>query len=163
MQVDPKKPFEPDDLTVSRWIAAFNAHNVTAIVALYKDDASLFDSGMKRPRQGQSEITNWFTWRFTSMPSISYTPHGQFVDDDGRLVVRWTARGVGPRLPGLSSRSFQVEGESRFVLHDRLIADQRGTYDHLSVLRQIIPALQWLPEGVARSIYSLYLWRSGQR
>lgn len=149
------------DTTVRQWIEAFNAHEVTAIVRLYKDDAELFDSGMDRARSGRGEIEQWFTWRFRSTPSITYTPHEQRVMESGEIVVTWTARGAGPRF--LGGRSFQVEGESRFTLHDGLIAQQRGTYDHLSVLRQIIPALKRLPEGVARGVYSLYLWRNGPR
>jgi steroid delta-isomerase-like uncharacterized protein len=165
MQKENRQNFASDDSTVSRWIEAFNAHDVAAIVHLYKDDAELFDSGMKRPRRGRGEIISWFTWRFSSMPSISYTPYEQLIGEDGQqVVVKWTARGAGPRFLqiGRFSRSFQVDGESRFTLHDGLIVRQRGTYDHLSVLRQIVPALQWLPEGVAHWIYSLYLWCSGQ-
>lgn len=167
MSIYASKNIDPDDSTVSRWIEAFNAHDVTAIVRLYKNDAELCDSGMHRPRCGQEEIESWFTWRFSSMPSISYTPQGQHIREDGQIVVRWTARGAGPRLlqtrVGRFSRAFQIDGESRFTLHDGLIARQRGTYDHLSVLRQIIPLLKWLPEGVVHQVYSLYLWRNGQR
>jgi steroid delta-isomerase-like uncharacterized protein len=165
MQTDNRQNFAPDDSIVSQWIEAFNAHDVTAIVSLYQDDAELFDSGMKRPRRGRGEIISWFTWRFSSMPSISYTPHEQQVREDGQIVVRWIARGTGPRFSqaGRTARPFQVDGESCFTLHNGLIARQRGTYDHLSVLRQIIPPLKWLPEGVVHWIYSLYLWRNGPR
>jgi hypothetical protein len=164
MPADSRQNIDPDDSTVSRWIEAFNTHDVAAIIRLYKDDAELFDSGMDRPRRGYREIESWFIWRFSSMPTISYTPQEQRCREDGQIVVRWTARGAGPRFfrVGRFSRSFQVEGESRFTLRDGLIARQRGTYDHLSVLRQIIPLLKWLPEGVVHQIYSLYLWRNGQ-
>ncbi len=156
-----KQPNSEHDTTVRQWIEAFNAHEVKAIVRLYKDDAELFDSGMDRPRAGRGEIEQWFTWRFRSTPSIAYTPYEQQVQANGEIVVAWTASGAGPRF--LGGRPFQVEGESRFTLHDGLIARQRGTYDHLSVLRQIIPVLKWLPEGVAHAVYSLYLWRNGPR
>ena len=162
MQID-KQQNSPLDATVDRWIAAFNAHEAAALVRLYKDDAELFDSGMDRPRRGRGEIESWFTWRFRSTPSITYTPHGQRVIENGQIIVAWTARGDGPRFLGRLTRSFQVEGESRFELHNGLIARQRGTYDHLAVLRQVIPLLKWLPEGVARLLYSLYLWRNGPR
>src|SRR5579884_2655382 len=141
---------DPDNATVSRWIEAFNAHDVTAIVRLYKNDAELCDSGMGRPRRGYGEIERWFRWRFSSMPTISYTPQAQRRREGGQIVVRWTAKGAGPRFfrSERFSRSFQVEGESCFTVRDGLIVRQRGTYDHLSVLRQIIPLLKWLPEGV---------------
>jgi hypothetical protein len=164
METGNRQDFVPDNAMVSRWIKAFNTHDVAAIVGLYEDEAELLDSGMKRPRRGNGEIRSWFTWRFSSMPSISYTPYEQFVGEDGQIVIKWTAQGAGPRFLQASriSRPFQVDGESRFTLRDGLIVRQRGTYDHLSVLRQIIPVLRWLPEGVVHRIYSLYLWRSGQ-
>src|SRR5712692_8161367 len=136
-------PGDPGDATVSRWIEAFNAHDVVATVRLYKDDAELFDSGMNCPRRGRGEIADSFTWRFRSTPSITYTPQEQQVTEDGQIVVRWTARGAGPRFFGRFSRPFQVDGESCFTLHNGLIARQRGTYDHLFVLRQIVPLLKW--------------------
>jgi hypothetical protein len=40
-------------LLVNQWVEAFNAHDVSSIVALYADDAQLFDSGMKHPRRGR--------------------------------------------------------------------------------------------------------------
>lgn len=156
-----KQPNSELDTTVRQWIEAFNAHEVKAIVRLYKDDAELFDSGMDHPRAGRGEIEQWFTWRFRSTPSIAYMPHEQQVQANGEIVVAWTASGAGPRF--LGGRPFQVNGESHFTLHDGQIARQHGTYDHLSVLRQIIPVLKWLPEGVARAVYSLYLWRNGPR
>src|SRR5689334_20474680 len=100
---------ETHDITgssvVSQWIDAFNAHNVTSIVALYADDAELFDSGMPRPRCGRDEIQGWFSWRFRSTPTISYTPTGQVSTDQERMVVKWVARGHGPRL--LGARPFE--------------------------------------------------------
>jgi hypothetical protein len=150
--------------TVSQWIAAFNAHDVTALVALYEDKATLFDSGMPRPRRGHNEITRWFTWRFRSTPTISYTPQGTHSSEDGEQVtITWIARGHGPRFLGQSwlSHPFEVKGQSEFTLHEYLIVRQQGTYDHLSVLRQVLPPLRWLPRFVASTIYALYLWRNG--
>lgn len=131
---------------VSQWIEAFNAHDVGAIVALYTDDVVLFDSGMKAARRGRSEIERWFTTRFRTIPSIRYVPNGQAFMEDGRAAVTWTAHGHGPRLLGQSwlARPFQVDGVSIFTLRDGLICQQRGYYDHLAVVEQILPPLKWL-------------------
>src|ERR1051326_6146790 len=106
-----------------RWIAAFNAHDAAAIVALYREDAELLDSGMKRPRKGREEIANWFRWRFSSMPTISYTADRMERMADGRVVVNWVARGKGPRIFGTNwlERPFQVDGESIFKIDNGLI------------------------------------------
>lgn len=137
---------------VLRWIEAFNEHNVSAIVTLYTDDAELFDSGMKRPRRGRKEIERWFANRFQSMPSIAYIPISHLFPlyqlyDNEQAAVTWTASGKTPRLLGLPwfSRPFQVDGVSIFTFHEGLIQKQRGYYDHLSLVEQILPLLKILP------------------
>ncbi len=122
------------DAVARRWIATFNAHDAVAIVALYREDAELFDSGMKRPCKGRGEIARWFRWRFSSTPTISYTAGRVQSMGDGQVVVNWIVRGK-----------------------------QRGSYDHLLVLRQIIPALRGLPAICATMVYAIYMWRKGPR
>ena len=136
---------------VNRWIEAFNEHNVSAIVSLYAGDAELFDSGMKHPRRGRNEIECWFTKRFQSMPSITYIPAYHLFPlyqlfDEAQAAVSWTVSGKSPRLLGLAwlSRPFKVDGVSIFTFHEGLIQKQRGYYDHLSVLEQIVPPLKWI-------------------
>lgn len=130
---------------VQQWIAAFNAHNVPAIVSLYMEEAVLYDTGMKYARKGKSQIERWFAERFRAMPTITYSP-GSRLFGENQAVVMWTARGSTPRLLGLSwlARPFQVEGVSHFLLHEGRILRQHGYYDHLSVLEQALPPLKWL-------------------
>lgn len=130
---------------VNQWIEAFNAHDVPAIVSLYTDNAELYDSGMKHPRHGRTEIEQWFTTRFQTMPSIRYTPASQLFTET-QAAVTWTASGRSPRLLGQAwlSRPFQVDGVSIFNLQDGRIQRQRGYYDHLSTLEQILPPLKWI-------------------
>jgi len=131
---------------VNRWIEAFNTHNVPALVSLYTEDAELFDSGMKRPRHGRGEIEVWFCTRFRTMPTIVYSPSGQLFSEK-QAAVTWTASGRTPRLLGLPffSHPFQVDGVSVFTFRDSLIQQQRGYYDHLSVIERVLPPLKLLP------------------
>ena len=133
-------------LLVNQWVKAFNGHDVSSIVALYADDAELFDAGMKHPRQGRTEIECWFTRRFSSMPTITYTPIHQLFAS-GHAAVLWKASGRSPRILGQSwlSRPFQVDGVSIFTMRDGHIQSQHGYYDHLSILERILPPLKWLP------------------
>ena len=151
MQIDSPEPGTGPahaslQLLVNQWIEAFNAHDVASIVALYADDAQLFDSGMKYPRRGRSEIERWFARRFSSMPTITYTPANQLFAS-AYAAVLWTTRARTPRILGQSwlSRAFQVDGVSIFTFRDEHIQNQRGYYDHLSSLEQILPPLKWLP------------------
>ena len=130
---------------VNQWIAAFNNHNVANIVALYADDAELYDSGMRHPRHGRAEIEHWFTTRFQTMPTITYEPTSQLFTGE-QAAVTWTTRGKSPRLLGQHwlSRPFQVDGVSIFTLQHGRIQKQRGYYDHLATLEQVLPPLKWL-------------------
>jgi steroid delta-isomerase-like uncharacterized protein len=132
-------------MLVNQWIAAFNQHNVSAIVALYADDAQLFDPSMKHPRYGRAEIEQWFTTRFQTMPTFSYTPSNQLIVQD-QAVVTWTARARSPRLLGQRwlSRPFQVDGVSIFTFKNGQIQKQRGYFDLLLVVEQILPFLKWV-------------------
>lgn len=137
----------PAPLQLARaWVAAFNAHDVAAIVALYTPDAELNDAGMKHPRHGQQEIEQWFTTRFVRLPELVYTPARELVD--GELVaLTWTVRGRTPRLLGQRwlARPFAVDGVSVFSLRQNLIARQRGYYDHLVPVERALPFLRLLP------------------
>ncbi len=130
---------------VNQWIAAFNGHNVADIVALYADDAELYDSGMRHPRRGRTEIEQWFTTRFQTMPTITYEPASQLFTGE-QAAVTWTTHGKSPRLLGQRwlSRPFQVDGVSIFTLQHGRIQKQRGYYDHLATLEQVLPPLKWL-------------------
>jgi steroid delta-isomerase-like uncharacterized protein len=131
---------------VHQWVTAFNAHDVATLVNLYTDDAELFDSGMKRPRYGRTEIEQWFIERFRSMPSITYMPHDQILIANNRAAVTWTTSGRTPRRFGLTwlSRPFQTDGVSVFTLQEGKILRQRGYYDHLAVVEQALPLLKRL-------------------
>lgn len=130
---------------VHRWIDAFNQHQVSDLVALYREDAELIDSGMKRKRRGHREIEAWFTTRFRKMPTITYTPHAEFVSG-GQIAVQWTTSGRLARLLGQKwlPRPFTVDGISVFSIEKGLIQKQHGYYDHLSAVEQTLPPLKWL-------------------
>ena len=130
---------------VHRWIDAFNRHQVSDLVALYREDAELFDSGMKRKRRGHREIEAWFSSRFRMTPTITYTPHAQIVSDR-QIAVQWTTHGRLERLLGQKwlPRPFSVDGVSIFSIEDGLIQKQHGYYDHLSAVEQTLPPLKWI-------------------
>lgn len=136
----------PLESPIARWIGAFNTHNVEAIVRLYAENAELFDAGMKRPRRGKAEIEHWFRTRFRTMPSIRYQPTSAVLLHGEQAAITWSTQGNGPRVLGLAllTRPFHVEGVSVFHLCDGLIERQRGYYDHLAALEQIILPLKWL-------------------
>ena len=137
----------PAQLQIARaWVAAFNAHDVAALVALYAHDAELNDAGMKRARRGLREIEQWFTTRFISLSEMAYTPAAELADGD-MVAITWTVSGYTPRLLGQRwlARPFTVDGVSVFYLRDGLIVRQRGYYDHLVPVERALPFLRLLP------------------
>ena len=63
--------------------------------------------------------------------------------------MQWTTSGRVERLLGQKwlarlMRPFNVDGVSVFYLEQGLIQQQRGYYDHLSLLEQILPPLKWV-------------------
>lgn len=131
---------------VEQWMAAFNAHDVSAISALYAADAELFDSGMRHARLGSSAITAWFTQRFRQMPSIRYTPTQLFLGEN-EAAICWLAQGRTPAFlkQNWLSQPFQTDGVSIFRVRSNLIIWQHGYYDHLHMAEQVLPPLRWLP------------------
>jgi hypothetical protein len=79
------------------------------------------------------------------MPTITYEPASQLFTGE-QAAVTWTAHGKSPRLLGQRwlSRPFQVDGVSIFTLQHGRIQKQRGYYDHLATLEQVLPPLKWL-------------------
>src|SRR5258708_20261685 len=129
-------------ILVNSWITAFNTHDVAAIVSLYTDDAELFDSGMKYPRRGKEAIERWFTQRFQTMPTISYTPAYQIIGE-AQAAVTWTARGRSPRILGQAwlVRPFQPDGAGIFSPAAGLLQKQRAYSYHLATLQYPSPFL----------------------
>jgi steroid delta-isomerase-like uncharacterized protein len=136
-----------EPLQIARtWVAAFNAHDVAQIVALYAPEAELHDAGMKRKRQGRQEIEDWFTRRFRSLPEIAYTPADE-ISEGETVALTWKVSGRTPRLLGLRwlARPFAVDGVSVFHIRAGEIIRQRGYYDHLAVVERALPFLRLLP------------------
>jgi len=131
---------------IQQWMSAFNSHNVENIVALYAEDAELFDSGMRRARKGRDEIRGWFTQRFQQMPTIQYKPTRFFFHNQD-AAISWVAQGRTPAFlhQRWLSHPFEVDGVSIFRVHAGRIAWQHGYYDHLHIAERVIPPLRWLP------------------
>jgi ketosteroid isomerase-like protein len=77
--------------------AAFDAHDLDAILAHFADDA-LFDAPRGPDRWGQrfvgkKEIRDAFAARFSGIPDIRYQDDEHFVDGD-RGVSEWTLSGT---------------------------------------------------------------------
>ena len=90
--------------TVDRFNAAFNTHDVAAIMALMTDDC-VFENTEPPPDgqrfEGQVAVAECWRALFASAPGAVFTSEESFALDD-RAVVRWTYRWAAdaPGSPG---------------------------------------------------------------
>lgn len=71
------------------WFAAFNAHDLDALLALYADDATHYSPKLKARRpetggrvQGKEALRSWWRDAFERMPSLRYEVLKLTADDD---------------------------------------------------------------------------------
>ncbi len=70
-----------------RWFAAFNAHDLPALLALYHDDAEHFSPKLKQRRpetegrvRGKPALHAWWADAFERLPSLRYTAWNLITD-----------------------------------------------------------------------------------
>ena len=74
-----KPSSETNEAIAHRWFAAFNAHDLEQLLALYADDAEHFSPKLKvrRPEthglvKGKEELRSWWRDSFERLPSLRY-------------------------------------------------------------------------------------------
>jgi ketosteroid isomerase-like protein len=82
-------PQHPNTLIAQRWFAAFNAHDLEALLALYHDNAEHYSPKLKvrRPEtnglvRGKSALRDWWQDAFDRLPSLQYEVLKLTADDE---------------------------------------------------------------------------------
>jgi ketosteroid isomerase-like protein len=108
--------------TVDRFNAAFNRHDVDAIMALMTDDC-VFENTAPPPDgerfEGQVAVRRCWQDLFVSTPDARFTAEEIFVADD-RAVVRWTYRWA----PDSPTRPGHVRGVDVIRVRDGKVAEK---------------------------------------
>ncbi len=72
---------DPHLLVARGWFAAFNAHDLEALLALYADDARHFSPKLQQRRpetggwvQGKEALRDWWRDAFDRLPTLRYEP-----------------------------------------------------------------------------------------
>jgi ketosteroid isomerase-like protein len=78
----------PNTVIAQRWFAAFNAHDLEALLALYSDDAEHYSPKLKlrHPEtggrvRGKDALRTWWSEAFERLPSLHYEVTALTADD----------------------------------------------------------------------------------
>ena len=105
---------------VERFNAAFNRHDVDAVMALMTEDC-VFDNTRPRPDgerfEGQAAVRRYWQEFFSRSPAARFETEELFAAGD-RCVVRWTYHWVRDGVPG------RVRGVDLFRVRDGKVAEK---------------------------------------
>jgi steroid delta-isomerase-like uncharacterized protein len=128
---------------IDRYNAAWNAHDVEAIVSMHTED-SVFENHVTGDRNvGRDEIAHAIHSIFSVFPDLSFETRRSYVRDD-LVVQEWTARGThegpmtrsGIQVPA-TGRTVEYKGMDVIPIRDGLVARKDVYSDSVTLLRQL--------------------------
>jgi len=128
---------------IDRYNAAWNDHDVDAIVSMHTDDSVFENHTTGDVNIGKAAIAKAITGIFRVFPDLSFEARSQYIRED-LVVQEWTARGTHQ---GAMSRSgMTIEPTGRVVeyrgmdiipIRNGLVARKDVYSDGVSLLRQL--------------------------
>jgi steroid delta-isomerase-like uncharacterized protein len=128
---------------IDRYNAAWNAHDVEAIVSMHTDDSVFENHVAGDVNVGREEIGRAIESIFAVFPDLSFETRRAYVRDD-LVVQEWTARGTheGPMtragievLP--TGRKVEYKGMDVIPIREGLVARKDVYSDSITLLRQL--------------------------
>ena len=128
---------------IDRYNAAWNGHDVDAIVSMHTDDSVFENHTTGDVNIGKEAIARAITGIFGVFPDLSFEARSQYIRDD-LVVQEWTARGTHR---GAMSRSgmtieptghvVEYRGMDIIPIRNGLVARKDVYSDGVSLLRQL--------------------------
>ena len=128
---------------IDRYNAAWNAHDVAAIVAMHTDDSVFENHTTGDVNVGREAIGDAIRGIFTVFPDLEFETRRAYVRDD-LVVQEWTARGT--HLGKMNRAGLEVEPTGRSVeyrgldvipIEEGLVARKDVYSDGVTLLRQL--------------------------
>jgi steroid delta-isomerase-like uncharacterized protein len=126
---------------IAAWVEATNAHDASALAALYHDDAQLLQVAFGELLTGPGPIQHAFDSFYHAFPDYTKEPLTLLVCDDQQwATLEW--KGAGSFLGAFAEaeatgRSFTLRGCGVYHVVDGKIARHRRYFDRRSWYRQI--------------------------
>jgi steroid delta-isomerase-like uncharacterized protein len=128
---------------IDRYNAAWNAHDVEAIVEMHTEDSVFENHTTGDVNEGREAIERSIRGIFTVFPDLSFETRRRYVRDD-LVVQEWTARGTHlgkMSRAGLivepTGRSVEYRGMDVIPIQDGLVARKDVYSDGVTLLRQL--------------------------
>lgn len=128
---------------IDRYNAAWNAHDVDAILEMHTDDSVFENHTTGDLNVGKEAIGNAIRGIFTVFPDLEFETRRRYIRD-GLVVQEWTARGT--HLGKMSRSGVEVEPTGRSVeyrgmdvipIEDGRVARKDVYSDGVTLLRQL--------------------------
>ncbi|HEY2940605.1 MAG TPA: ester cyclase [Gaiellaceae bacterium] len=128
---------------IDRYNAAWNSHDVDAIVSMHTED-SVFENHVTGDRNvGRDAIGRAISGIFSVFPDLAFETRRAYVRDD-LVVQEWTARGTHEGTMTRSGieveptgRSVEYNGMDVIPIRDGLVARKDVYSDSVTLLRQL--------------------------
>ena len=128
---------------IDRYNAAWNAHDVEAILAMHTEDSVLENHVTADRFEGREAIARAITSIFGVFPDLRFETRRQYLRED-LVVQEWTARGthLGPMTrAGIriepTGRKVEYRGMDIIPIRDGLVARKDVYSDSITMLRQL--------------------------
>jgi steroid delta-isomerase-like uncharacterized protein len=136
---------EADELQafIDRYNAAWNAHDVEAIVRMHTDDSVFENHVTGDVNVGREAISRAVSGIFAVFPDLAFETRRAYVRDN-LVVQEWTARGThegtmtrsGMEVPP-TGRKVEYKGMDVIPIRDGLVARKDVYSDSVTLLRQL--------------------------
>jgi steroid delta-isomerase-like uncharacterized protein len=124
---------------VQQYFDAWNAHDASAIVALFAPEGSYSDPTTGQALRGQA-IAGYASGLWAAFPDLSFEPAGTVAAPDGLLAAQWVMRGTnqGPIL-GMppTGQTVALPGVDLIVLDGAKIRSVQGYFDTRTFVEQL--------------------------